>query len=125
MLDEQKFLVSFEKFLIKEFSLENLMAYKAIQAFEDEDDSGKALELAERIYREFCRPDSQMEVNISWDLREKIGAFFKEKPSCGDPSLAEANCFRQSRQSCFSLCLLTHSEDSNSQLNFKNSSQIP
>jgi hypothetical protein len=71
------------------------MAYKAIQAFEDEDDSGKALELAERIYREFCRPDSQMEVNISWDLREKIGAFFKEKPSCGDPSLAEAKSLLQ------------------------------
>eukprot|EP00475_Leptophrys_vorax_P002785 TRINITY_DN11576_c0_g1_i1.p1 TRINITY_DN11576_c0_g1~~TRINITY_DN11576_c0_g1_i1.p1 ORF type:complete len:458 (-),score=124.09 TRINITY_DN11576_c0_g1_i1:174-1526(-) len=75
----------FEKFLVREFAVENLLFWKAVQNFKakfvdiNQNNLKAALKAATMIFEEFCAESSQMSVNISSPCREDLKRTFKSQ----------------------------------------------
>jgi hypothetical protein len=74
---------SFESFLIKEFSIENALLWKAIESLKK--DEGKKFEQkATRIFQQFISVDGEYSVNISSRCRNDVERFFQSGALSGD-----------------------------------------
>jgi len=93
-LREEILFKHFEKFLIKEFSIENAYFWKAVEGYLASAREGKFVEdqtkqknVVERIYRKFCDPESNLAVNISGDNRKMITQLVHELQESKDDKL--------------------------------------
>jgi hypothetical protein len=79
LLENPEACALFEEFLQKEFSIENLLCYKAILNLQEGierklmSDEG-ALNLCRRISQEFCGPNCRLPVNVSFKTMSKVAA---------------------------------------------------
>jgi len=77
MLKSEPAVKSFEKFLMKELSIENLLFVKAINGLEvsGKSDEEKIL-YGKEIYQKFVSPEADLEVNISAESRSSLNSIF-------------------------------------------------
>jgi hypothetical protein len=79
MLEDETMRKKFEQFLIREFSVEELLFWSAVQKFKALNSEEHKRAVATEIYQEFCASNAQMCVNISSAVRSKLDSTFKEK----------------------------------------------
>jgi hypothetical protein len=77
ILKNEKALQLFEAFLCKEFAVENLLFWKAVESLKQRLGSGllngtEALDEAKRIHNTFCATSAQLNVNISSEQRSLL-----------------------------------------------------
>jgi regulator of G-protein signaling len=70
----------FKQFLVREFSVENLMFYTEVQYFKKLTDQEEIEETSNQIYETYVQAGAPFEINISADKRSKVEQFVKSKP---------------------------------------------
>jgi hypothetical protein len=93
---------SFESFLIKEFSVENALLWKAIESLK-QDEGNKFEQKARRIYQQFISIDGEYCVNISGQCRKEVEEFFQNGPNPDKPKCIEV--FNAVQKEIFNLIL--------------------
>jgi hypothetical protein len=77
VLEDDSLRVSFERFLLREFSIEPILFWKTIRKYrlkfsKDHMNNEEIRYYAKLIYEEFCKPESDFWINISEQCRENI-----------------------------------------------------
>jgi hypothetical protein len=78
MLEDEKLRAKFEKFLVKEFAVEGILFWKAVEYFRSNfpeitaENRKAALDAATAIFDEFCSPNANMCINISFGCRQEL-----------------------------------------------------
>jgi hypothetical protein len=78
ILEDEDLRTSFEAFLVREFSVESFLFWKAVQTFKSKfaaiayQNLEEAKEAAFQIYYQFCSPDAEVQINISSLTRENL-----------------------------------------------------
>jgi hypothetical protein len=85
MLEDEKMRARFEKFLVKEFAVEGLLFWRAVDYFTSnypeitQENAKEAVNGATAIYDEFCAPNAHMCINISFGCRQELTQVFKSQ----------------------------------------------
>jgi hypothetical protein len=86
LLKNHDFCVLYESFLCREFSLENLLAYRAAERYFEELKDETKIRTAQKIFDDFCDDKALMAVNISAEHREDLRKLLVEIKSEGNES---------------------------------------
>eukprot|EP00475_Leptophrys_vorax_P004579 TRINITY_DN12735_c0_g2_i1.p1 TRINITY_DN12735_c0_g2~~TRINITY_DN12735_c0_g2_i1.p1 ORF type:complete len:480 (+),score=108.20 TRINITY_DN12735_c0_g2_i1:52-1491(+) len=85
LLSDAEMCQVYQQFLTKEFSVENLLLWKAIEVFRwkyqtiDHQDLSMARATALKMYRAFCSPNARLQVNISAERQRAVEEFFNSE----------------------------------------------
>jgi hypothetical protein len=84
ILNNPSSLAVFEKFLTREFAVENLLFWRAIKNFESQFNDIQisrevVSELAKKIYKEFCTETSLLSINLSFPVQEDLKNTFNQQ----------------------------------------------
>jgi hypothetical protein len=86
VLEDEEKRRDFEKFLVQEFAVENLLFWSAVQKFKQTFSSDRSWQMSVEIFNEFCASDSRITINISYKTRDELSRFFKSQNNQGNLS---------------------------------------